>query len=62
MATLIDERLQKLIDYLEYKEDCVICPSEFFNADESEVPWCCEEFCINQFGNECLEHWLKGDK
>ena len=51
-----EERLNKFLDYLIVLEEEPFCPIEDIKVDDNEVPWCCEEVCLN--GNLCLKKWL----
>ena len=54
-----EERLNKFLDYLIVLKEEPFCPIEDIKADKNDVPWCCEEVCLN--GNLCLKKWLMGE-
>ena len=60
--TVIEERLNKILDWIELRENEIVCPVEMFDADFDEVPWCCEDYCVWQDDDECVKNWLKGKK
>ena len=65
---MIEERLDKLIEYLEELQPDT-CP--FYDAGinnkttldfSEELPFCTEEYCMNYGGAECWKRWIMGEK
>ena len=56
---MIEERLDKLIEYLEELQPDT-CPTLDVNAND--VLFCNEEYCINYGGAECWKRWILGEK
>ena len=55
-----EERLNKFLDYLiDLEEGPICCPIGDLDVDKNDVPWCCEEVCLN--GDLCLKKWLIGE-
>ena len=59
--TVKEDRLDKLLEYLEDQTGEITCPCQSLNTDIEEVPWCCEDWCVWS-GDECIKRWLKGEK
>lgn len=44
------DQLEKLLEVIGND-----CPAEILNK---EIPWCCEEYCINCEEYDCIKKWL----
>jgi len=56
---MIEERLDKLIEYLEELQPDT-CPTLDVNAND--VLFCNEEYCMKYGGAECWKRWIMGEK
>ena len=57
---MIEDRLDKLIEHLEELHSDT-CPRLDANAKQSDLPFCNEEFCMNNGGGKCWKMWIMGE-
>ena len=54
------ERFEKLISFIS-EELTDTCPRADIDVNEEELPWCCEEYCMDYGGAECWKKWVMGE-